>query len=144
MGTKIAVIAITVAVGVYLVIIGQWAIEMMRSGEPVGVAMGFVLFLLPVIGAWAIIREIWFGIKANRLGERLEFEELPGDGLPTSPSGRPLRQAADNDFTRWANYARENQDDWKAWYLLGIAYSNSGDQKRARASIRKAIKLSKV
>ncbi|MBX3312234.1 MAG: hypothetical protein KF916_04990 [Microbacteriaceae bacterium] len=144
MGTKIAVVAITIAVGVYLFIIGQWAIEMMQSSEPVGVAMGYALFLLPVIGAWAIIREIWFGIKANKLAERLEGEELPGDGLPTAPSGRPLRQAADNDFTRWADYARENQDDWKAWYLLGIAYSNSGDQKRARASIRKAIKLSKV
>ncbi len=143
MGTKLAVVAIALAVGVYLFIIGQWAIAMMQSGEPVGVAMGYVLFLLPVIGAWAIIREIWFGIQTSKLSDRLDVEALPGDELPKAPSGRPIRQAADNDFTRWAEYARENQDDWKAWYLLGIAYSNSGDQKRARASLRKAIRLSK-
>lgn len=143
MGTKIAVAAITIAVGVYFFVIGQWAIALIVSEEPVGIVMGIALFLLPVLGAWAVLREIWFGYQANKLGKSLGDVALPGEGLPTSPSGKILREAADADFPRWAENAENNPDDWKSWYLLGLAYSNSGDNKRARASVRKALKLSK-
>ena len=32
-------------------------------------------------------------------------------------------------------------DDWRAWYRLGLAYDASGDRRRAREAVRRAITL---
>ena len=142
MSTRIGVVVMSVLLALYLVIVGQRAVVFIGTGEPIAIAIGVALLVLPVIGVWALVREILFGVRAERLGRLLEANnELPDEELPTRPSGRVERDAADEVFPRYRAEVESAPTDWKAWYRLGLAYDGAGDRKRARAAIREAISL---
>ena len=142
MTTRIAVIVMAVLLAVYIVLVGQRAVLLVQSGDPVGVTMGVVLLVLPLLAAWGLGRELWFGVKAQRLGARLEREGgLPEDEVSVRPSGRVLRDEADEVFPRYREDAEQHPDDWRAWYRLGLAYDAAGDRRRARDAVRTAIRL---
>jgi tetratricopeptide (TPR) repeat protein len=128
----------------YLAVVVTRAVAFLQSGVPVGIAIGIALLVLPFIGAYLLVRELLFGLKATRLTRRLGAEEpLPGDGLPRRASGRVERAAADAAFPPYAEAAEERPDDWRAWLRLGLAYDMAGDRRRARAAVRRAIALSR-
>lgn len=128
----------------YLVVVVTRAVAFVSSGNPVGVAIGVALFVLPVIGAYLLVRELLFGLQATRLTRRLQQEEpLPGADLPRRASGRVERSAADEAFQPYAEAAEASPDDWRAWLRLGLAYDMAGDRRRARAAVRRAITLSR-
>ena len=77
---------------------------------------------------------------AIRLCEALD-QGLPVDDLPHLPSGRTVRDAADEEFPSYAAAAAAEPESWRAQFRLGLAYDASGDRRRARASIREAIRL---
>ena len=57
--------------------------------QPVAKAIGAAYLVLPVIGAWALIRELLFGARTEQMAQVLEAEGgLPEDNLPRTP-GRP-------------------------------------------------------
>lgn len=127
---------------VYLVLVGWQAVKFMLTGEPIGIVIGGALIILPVVGVWALARELQFGLGSERLLRRLDAEgELPVDELPSRPSGRPHRDAADADFPRFREAVEAAPEDWRAWFRLGLAYDASGDRRRARGAIRTAIAL---
>ena len=143
MMTRIGVAVMAVLLVLYLVIVGDRAVKFLLTGEPVAIAIGVALIILPIIGAWALIRELLFGIRAERLGRILESENaLPADELPMRPSGRPEREAVDAVFPEYRAAVEASPGDWKAWYRLGLAYDGAGDRRRAREAIREAIRLS--
>ena len=117
----------------YLVLVLARAAAFIGSGQPVGIAIGVALIVLPLIGAYLLVRELVFGLQATRLTRRLGAEgPLPGAGLPTRASGRVERAAADAEFPQYAEAAEAHPDDWRA-----------GDRRRARAAVRRAITLSR-
>ncbi|SDK75415.1 hypothetical protein SAMN05216282_11250 [Cryobacterium psychrotolerans] len=127
---------------VYLVLVGWQAVKFMLTGEPIGIVIGGALIILPIVGVWALARELQFGLGSERLLRRLDAEgELPVDELPSRPSGRPYRDAADADFPRFREAAEADPENWRAWFRLGLAYDASGDRRRARGAIRTAIAL---
>ena len=104
--------------------------------------MGVALFVLPAIAAWAIGRELWFGIRAENLGRRLEREgALPDEQLSVRPSGRVDRDEAEALFPKYREAVESAPEDWRAWYRLGLAYDGAGDRRRARSAVRQAIRL---
>jgi tetratricopeptide (TPR) repeat protein len=127
----------------YLVVAGQQAVLFVRSGEPVAVALGIALAILPILGAWGLGRELLFGYRAERLAERLSAEDPEGEpeALPARPSGRPDRAAADARFPRFKEAVERAPEDWRAWFRLGVAYDEAGDRRRARQAVRQAIAL---
>ncbi|QAY60784.1 hypothetical protein ET475_12845 [Microbacterium protaetiae] len=142
MKTRIVIAVITVVLVVYLVVIAKSAWLMLVTGRPVAIVMGVCLVVLPIIAAWAIARELWFGVRAERAGRRLEAEGgLPDDDVAVYASGRVVRDDADAVFPRYRDEVREHPDDWRAWYRLGLAYDAAGDRKRARGAIRQSLKL---
>lgn len=129
----------------YMWVAGYQAFIMMSSGNGVVITMGIALLVLPVIGVWALVRELSFGIRSGGLIKRLEAEGgLPVDNLPHRPSGRTIREAADEEFPVYAAAVDAEPESWRAWMLLGLAYDASGDRKRARWAVRQAIAFSKV
>ncbi|HSO92569.1 MAG TPA: hypothetical protein VLR70_15660, partial [Arthrobacter sp.] len=105
-------------------------------------AMGVAYLLLPVIGAWALVRELLFGARTERLAKILEAEgDLPEDNLPRTPAGRIIREAADREFEKYRAETEAAPDDWRSWFRLSCAYDAAGDRKRARASMRDAVRL---
>lgn len=142
MSARIGVTVMAVALLAYIVLVAQRAWLLLSSGEPVGVAMGVALIVLPVIAAWALGRELWFGVRAERVGRRLQAEgALPADEVSVRPSGRVVRDEADTLFPAYRSAVQERPDDWRAWYRLGLAYDASGDRRRARAAVRRSIRL---
>lgn len=129
----------------YMWVAGFQAFVMMSSGNAVVISMGIALVILPLIGVWALIRELSFGIRSGNLIKRLDAEGgLPEDTLPHRPSGRTVREAADEEFPLFAAAVDEEPESWRAWMRLGLAYDASGDRKRARWAVRSAIAFSKT
>ncbi|MDH6236600.1 hypothetical protein [Cryobacterium sp. CG_9.6] len=142
---RIAVVLMSLLLVLYLVLMGWRAVLFMQTGEPVGIAIGAALLVLPLIGFWALIREIMFGMHSERLIHLLaEQGGLPLDDLPRRPSGRPYREAADAEFPQFKAEADAEPDNWRVWLRLGLAYDASGDRRRARGAIRTAIALERA
>lgn len=143
MTTRIGVVVMAALLVLYLVLVGDRAVKFLATGQPIAIAIGIALLVLPIIGAWALLRELLFGVRAERLGRILESENaLPADELPVRPSGRPERDAVDAIFPEYRAAVEAAPEDWRAWYRLGLAYDGAGDRRRARHAIREAIRLS--
>ncbi|GAB2840012.1 hypothetical protein ACFQ0P_00310 [Microbacterium insulae] len=145
MSARIGVAVMAVLLGLYIVLVAQRAWLLLISGDPIGVAMGVALVVLPVIAAWALGRELWFGVRAEQLGRRLAAEgALPSEEITVRPSGRAVRAEADALFPAYRADVEANPEDWRAWYRLGLAYDASGDRRRAREAVRRAIRLERA
>lgn len=142
MSARIGVVVMAALLALYIVLVGQRAWLLLASGDAVAIAMGAALVVLPALAVWAVGRELWFGMRAQQLGRRLEAEGgLPQDEVAVHPSGRVKREDADAVFPAYRADAEAHPDDWRSWYRLGVAYDAAGDRRRAREAVRKAIRL---
>ncbi|MEZ2371877.1 hypothetical protein [Arthrobacter sp. RCC_34] len=140
--TKIWVGAITLLLVFYLVVTFNRAVLLLMDPQPVAKAMGLAYLVLPVVGAWALIRELMFGARTERMARILEEEGgLPPDNLPRTPAGRIVREAADAEFVKYQREAEAAPEDWRVWFRLSCAYDAAGDRRRARAAMRDAVGL---
>ena len=136
---RAAAIIMAVLLAVYLVLVGWRAVQFVATGEPAAVGIGIALIVLPVLGAWGLWRELDFGVRSQHLVRRLDAEGGADLGLPTSPSGRVDRSAADAAFDGFRQEVDAAPESWRAWLRLGLAYDAAGD--RRRAAVRRAISL---
>jgi hypothetical protein len=140
--TKIWVGAVTLLLVFYLIVSLQRSVLLLTDPEPVAKAIGAAYLVLPVIGAWALIRELLFGARTEQMARVLESEGgLPVDNLPRTPAGRIVRAAADQEFEKYRAETEAAPDDWRSWFRLSCAYDAAGDRKRARSSMRDAVRL---
>lgn len=138
----LGVAVMSVLLVLYFVFAGIRAVALLASQEPIPVMMGAAMLILPLIGVWALVRELQFGRSATRLADRLAAEGgLPEEPVATHPSGRPVREDADAAFPRYRDEAEADSASWRAWMRLGIVYDACGDRRRARGAIRQAISL---
>lgn len=144
MSAKVGAISMAVLLGVYVALVGWRAVQFAATGEPVAIGIGIALIVLPIIAAWAIWRELAFGIRSQQLVKRLETEGATDLGIGTTASGRADRASADAEFDRFRTDAEEAPDSWRAWMRLGMAYDAAGDRRRARQAVRRAIELSRA
>ena len=142
MKTKLWVAGILALFAFYLVASFGSAVRFLNAEEPMAKAIGAAALLLPVVGVWILIREVLFGARTQKMARILETEGLlPEDTLPRTPAGRIVREAADLEFEKYRAEAEAAPEDWRSWFRLSCAYDASGDRKRARASMRDAVRL---
>ena len=116
----------------------------MAIGSWVGVVFGTLVFAFPLLGAYAIYRELRFGLKVEAMGRELErASEWPVFQLVLRPSGRPTKESADENFKAVAEQAKANPEDWKSAFALSLAYDACGDRPRAIKAMAEAIALHK-
>lgn len=140
----IGVVIMSVLLVLYFVFAGVRAFALLATGTPVAIAMGVALIVLPLIGVWALARELMFGLRATSLVDRLEAENLLPDDLgEATATGKARREIADAVFEQYRAQAEADPDNWRSWARLGIVYDACGDRKRARAAMREAITRSK-
>lgn len=140
MSTRVGVVVMAVLLGLYIALVGQRAVLLLGTGDPVGIAMGAALVVLPLVAVWGLWRELAFGAGAGRLARRIEREGgLPGEELDVRESGRPDRAQADALFPAYRAAVEAAPEDWRAWFRLGLAYDGAGDRRRARQAVRTAI-----
>jgi len=140
---RIGVAVMTALLALYLVFAIRYGLLLIGVGTPVGIAIGVALLVFPFIAAAALVAEFVFTVRAERLGRTLDAEGgMPDERLPLLPSGRIDRAAADAVFPTYRAAAEADPGNWRAWYRLGLAYDASGDRRRARWAMRRAIRLS--
>lgn len=126
----------------YFAFVGIRSIALLQSETVVAKLMGTALLVLPLIGFWALIRELMFGYRATQLVDILDAEgQLPDDLGEPSGNGRPDRAQADAVFAHYQREANDHPDSWRAFARLSIVYDAARDRTRARAAIREAISL---
>ncbi|WP_371740179.1 tetratricopeptide repeat protein [Frigoribacterium sp. VKM Ac-2836] len=126
----------------YVALVGQRAVLFMSTGEPVAIALGVALLVLPLLGLFALVVELRFGLRTQEIVRQLTAEGgLPVDDVPRRASGRYDREAADAAFPAYKEAVESAPDDWRAWFRLGLAYDACGDRRRARQALRWAVKL---
>ncbi len=142
MRPKVLALVLVALCLLYAVLVGQRGWLLVTSGEPVGVALGVALLVVPVLVGAAVLREVRFGAETERMARVLEVEDgLPVDDLPRTPGGRVVRGAADEAFVRYQAEADAAPDDWRSWFRLSCAYDAAGDRRRARAAMRQAARM---
>ena len=126
----------------YLVYTAERGVSLLLSGSVAGVVLGLGMILLPVLGAWALVREILFGTRIQMMAQQLsDSGDLAEDNLPRTPSGKVDREAAAAEFESFAAAVEQEPENWKAWFNLACMYDAVGERKRARAAMRNAWSL---
>ena len=142
---RFAAVLMSALLVLYLALVLQLAIRLISVDNAISKVLGIALLVLPLLGAWALVAEILFGLRTQRLVRQLDIAgELPVDSLPKRTSGRPERAAADAEFQRYKAEVEADPGSWKAWFSLGLSYDASGDRPRARRSMRRAIALERA
>ena len=127
----------------YFVLLGRAGVLLISSGRPAGIGLGIAVFILPLIGLWAMIATLRAGFAHQRLARlaREQGRDLDVDDLPRRRSGRIERAAADELFDTVRAEVEADPDDWLRWYRLARAYDYAGDRGRARETMKKAVQM---
>jgi hypothetical protein len=134
----------TVLLLIYVALLTNTGLSLLATNILIAQVMGSLILAFPLIGVWAIVVELRFGLAAEKLVARIEAEGTwPDLQIETRPSGRAVRASADAAFAKWSAAAEQNQTDFHAWFNLSLAYDACGDRRRARAAMRRAIDLAK-
>ena len=142
---KIGVALVSLLLIFWLVVALQRSVILLTDPDLVAKALGVAYLLLPLIGGWAMIRELLFGMQTSKMANELDSEGgLPIDDLPRTPAGRIVRAAADARFPEYQAEVEADPDNWRGWFRLSCAYDAAGDRTRARRSMRTAAKLHRV
>ncbi|BBX93261.1 hypothetical protein H5U98_18385 [Mycolicibacterium boenickei] len=128
---------------VYFLMLGRTAVVFMASGEPAAIGLGVALMVFPLIGVWVLFTTLRAGLAHQRLARlaREQGMELDVSELPTRPSGRIERDAADDLFMTVKAELEADPDNWVRWYRLARAYDFAGDRSRARETMRTAVRM---
>ncbi|MGV0815666.1 hypothetical protein ABQF34_27260 [Mycolicibacterium boenickei] len=127
----------------YFLMLGRTAFVFITSGEPAAIGLGLALLVFPLIGIWVLVTTLRAGLAHQRLARlaREQGMELDVSALPTRPSGRIERDAADELFTTVKAELQADPDNWIRWYRLARAYDFAGDRSRARETMRTAVRM---
>ncbi|WP_428844366.1 hypothetical protein [Mycolicibacter sinensis] len=127
----------------YLVFLGRIAVLLITSGSAPAVGLGLALLVMPFIGLWAMIATLRDGFAHQRLSRLIADDgmELDASALPRRPSGRIERDAADALFHTVRAELDADPDNWRRWYRLARAYEYAGDRRRARETMKTAVRL---
>lgn len=132
------------AFAVYVLLLGERAVALISDPRLALKVLGAGVLLLPAVGVVMVVKELRFGQAAERLARRLETEGVDvREPLPRSPSGRVVRDAADEAFERRRAEVEADPGDWRNWFRLGVAYGDARDKPRGRQALRRAIELEK-
>jgi Flp pilus assembly protein TadD len=135
-------VAVTALLALYVWQIAGRGVAMVRTGEPVLIAIGVAVLVIPLLVIALIAREYRLATRVQQMADALAAAgELPVDDLPRSPGGRIDRAAADAAFEERRAAVEQAPDDWRAWYHLAFAYDAAGDRRRARETLRRASSM---
>ncbi|GAA2174619.1 hypothetical protein GCM10009846_21260 [Agrococcus versicolor] len=130
-----------IVLALYIGLAGSWAVQLVASGEPLGIGLGIALVVLAAIGAWALVTELVFGVRLDRAVRALGAAGGMPTPLPKAPSGRADKDAADDAFPVAKADVEAHPESWESWLRLSMAYDAARDRRRARRAAREALRL---
>ncbi|MEO7078662.1 tetratricopeptide repeat protein [Rhodococcus sp. BP22] len=143
--TKVVLIigVMVLVLGFYFYLLGSRGLSLIQTGGPVNIGLGIGVILLPILGVWIVGATLKAGFDHQHLASRMREENLELDvsDLPTMPSGRIARDAADELFQQIKGEWEKDPDNWRNSYRLARAYDYAGDRGRARETMKRAVEL---
>jgi tetratricopeptide (TPR) repeat protein len=140
---KLGAVVMAALVLMYVALLGQKGYLFLLEPNLVAKVIGGAILVIPFVGAWAIYRELRFGLAIEKLGKLLENEgNWPRFRFGVLPSGRANKAEAIQEFQEYKDAALADEDNWRKWFALGLIYDACGDRKRARSAMRQAIERS--
>lgn len=132
MARRIALILAAV-LSVYLFFAASRGIDLIRTDDPAVQALGVAVLILPILGAFLVIREIRFGKLSYQMGQVIDEAYLPAADIAADQKNANLVAAIDR--------AKEDMDNWQAWYSVALAYELMNERKLAREAMRYSVEL---
>lgn len=129
------------ALALYVVVAGGLAVGFLLAGTPLGIGVGIALLVVTAAGAWALARELVFGLRLDGAVRELAAAGGMPEPLPATPSGRADAAAAERAFPVAKADVEAHPESWQSWLRLSMAYDAARDRKRARMAARKALEL---
>ena len=138
----VGAVLVTVLLALYVWQVAGRSAALIGTGEPVAMAIGAGVLVLPLLVVGLVGREFLLAGTVQRMADDLaDRGRLPVDDLPRSPGGRIDRDAADAAFGPYRDAVDADPTSWEAWYHLAFAYDAARDRRRAREALRKAAAL---
>ncbi|MGM1028639.1 MAG: hypothetical protein ACQEWM_02065 [Actinomycetota bacterium] len=138
---KSAALAMAALLALYVIVAGDRAVRFIATGEALGIAVGIALIVMFLVGAWALVREVVFGVQLEGAVAALEAEGGMPAPLPGTPSGRADKEAAERSFPVAKADVEAHPESWQSWLRLSMAYDAARDRRRARHAARTALSL---
>ncbi|MGL4304903.1 MAG: hypothetical protein ACRCSF_02010 [Mycobacteriaceae bacterium] len=140
------IIGVCLALVFYFVLLGRQGIYLIQAGGVVPVCLGIAVLALPLLGLWVLVTTVQAGFAHQNLARLIAAQDLELDvsHLPTMPSGRVQREAADQLFAQVKSEWEADPDNWRHSYRLARAYDFAGDRSRARETMRRAVMLERA
>ena len=128
---------------VYVALLSNTGFKLIGMESLVAKAMGALIMVFPLVAIWLTVMEFRFGSQMEKLSTKIEAEgNWPELAFDYRPSGRPTKDSAAKVFEQVAKKVAAEEGNYLNWFALGLAYDASGDRRRARAAMRRALKLS--
>ena len=138
----LAAVAVSVLLLLYLGLVLQRALLLLRDDEAIAKAMGAALLVLPAIGIWYVAKEWRLGTTVQRMAGILEDQgRLPVFDGEVSSSGRLSDAAAEEAVELASREVELAPKDWVAWFHVVWAYDAAGDRSQARKCLRYSAEL---
>ncbi len=145
LGQLLVIGFLAIAMLMYIGLIGVWAWMIARSGGAANLGLAFGMVLVGVVGLWILWSVLSNGYAHQRLAASAKAlgRDLDVSDLPTMPSGRVQRDAADALFADVKAEYEAEPESWVNAYRLARAYDYAGDRSRARQWMTRAVAMEK-
>ncbi len=144
MNAKLSATVMGVLTLVYVSLLANTGFTLLTMDSAVAKLMGSLILVFPVLAIWLTVMEFRFGIQIEKLSKQIESEgNWPALDFEFRPSGRPTKDSAIRVFGDYAKKVAQDEGNYLNWFALGLAYDAAGDRRRARAAMRRSLKLNR-
>ena len=144
MNAKLSATVMGVLTLVYVSLLANTGFTLLTMDSAVAKLMGSLILVFPVLAIWLTVMEFRFGIQIEKLSKQIESEgNWPALDFEFRPSGRPTKDSAIRVFGDYAKKVAHDEGNYLNWFALGLAYDAAGDRRRARAAMRRSLKLNR-
>ncbi len=135
-------VAICAILAMYFTMVVGRAAVFVETGDPIAIALGVALFVLPGVGVWWMVNEWRLGTTVQRMANSLEANgRLPLQDGERDEYGRLTEDARHAIYETARRGVESAPEDWAAWFHVAYAYDAARDRSMARKSLRYAASL---
>lgn len=142
---KLSAVVMGVLTLIYVALLANTGFTLIAMDSGVAKAMGTLILVFPILAIWLTFMEFRFAVQLEKLTDKISADgNFPQLTFEYRPSGRATKASAAIVFEEYAKKVAADEGNYLNWFALGLAYDAAGDRRRARAAMRRALKLNRV
>ena len=142
---KLSAVVMGVLTLIYVALLANTGFTLIAMDSGVAKAMGTLILVFPILAIWLTFMEFRFAVQLEKLTDKISADgNFPQLTFEYRPIGRATKASAAIVFEEYAKKVAADEGNYLNWFALGLAYDAAGDRRRARAAMRRALKLNRV